>query len=574
MKDKNVLLLITISLLVAMLTSSFILYKRVKTEKLNDSVELIADYSDIERMASFEKVSINKILEELKNAGIGSIAVTEDLVGNTDINILSGVDPKKINLYIQSKGLSSAKINIVKAAGLRVIPRVRNSLAMTSKSIDNNVGQLNGYDTVIFAEEEVLGYPNYLKETAAALRTRKIKYGYIEFGKQLGDSGLAAYSGENIVKVHSIAVDEMEKLSNSEMRERFLRAVRERSLRSLYVHLLQYPDKGSDLIMTNIKFITELKDALTSNGYVIGKASSPENMRISKLEQIIIGAGIGAGLLLLLSYFMTINILIAVVLTVVCALIPQAKILALLSAIIFPSYAVISQFPVKRDQTTIGAVSTPILMVINIAACAVLGAVFIASLLVGSKFMLAIDSFSGVKLAFVLPIFIVGAYFFLRDEKGEIKIKGSLSKVIELLNINITLLHVAVLAIVAAAAAIMILRSGNFGLPVPGVEKLIRGLLENALSVRPRTKEFLIGYPALVLASIYYLRGGEKWLWAFLVVGILAPISMTNSFCHIHTPLLITVVRSCIGLILGIASGLLAYFVYFLSIKAYNYYNK
>ena len=97
---------------------------------------------------------------------------------------------------------------------------------------------------------------------------------------------------------------------------------------------------------------------------------------------------------------------------------------------------------------------------------------------------------------------------------------------------------------------------------VPGFEKFGRAFLENALSIRPRTKEFLIGYPALMIACFYYFRGHSKWLWLILAVGALAPISMTNSFCHIHTPLVITVTRSCIGLILGIVVGLVLYLVY------------
>jgi hypothetical protein len=131
-----------------------------------------------------------------------------------------------------------------------------------------------------------------------------------------------------------------------------------------------------------------------------------------------------------------------------------------------------------------------------------------------------------------------------------------------LLGINIKVSHAVIFLLAAACGALFILRSGNFGLPVLGPEKFLRALLENIMVIRPRTKEFLIGYPALILGAVYYFKGGNKWLWFWLSAGVLAPVSMTNSFCHIHTPVLITLVRSCVGLIIGVALGISVYFLY------------
>lgn len=78
----------------------------------------------------------------------------------------------------------------------------------------------------------------------------------------------------------------------------------------------------------------------------------------------------------------------------------------------------------------------------------------------------------------------------------------------------------------------------------------------------------MIGYPAIVLAAVYYLKGGRKWLWAFLAFGVVAPVSMINSFCHIHTPVIVSITRSCSSIILGIALGLIAYFLYVVCCRA------
>jgi hypothetical protein len=567
MKDRNIVLLITIALLISIAASAFVLYKRISAEKANNSVEVAADFSDIERLSSIQKVSVGDVLMQLKSAGVSAIALTEDLVSSYDVNILSGVDPKKVDLYIPSKGLSSSKIKLINNAGLSVIPRIRNTLNINGTIINDKIKDLSDYETVIFAEEEVLGYPNYLKETAKALRSGSLKYGYVEFGKQMGDSALASFIGGNLVKVHSIPPDELENMSKEEAVQRFIRAARERDIRILYVHLFQYPDSGGDLLSTNLSFVSALTKELLGGGFVVGKASMPHKISVSRIEKSLIGLGIAAGAILLAHYFIPVNLYVSLAMLVLFALL-SSKILALLSAIIFPAYAVISMFPAKRESSIAPVISRAILTVFYIAAITAMGAVFVAALLADKVHMVGIDAFSGVKIALIFPVLLVASYFFLRKENEEkLDVVTSISKAKELLNTNIKISHAVIFLLAAGCGALFILRSGNFGLPVLGPEKYLRGLLENILVIRPRTKEFLIGYPALILAAIYYLRGGNKWLWLWLSVGVLAPVSLVNSFCHIHTPVLITLVRSCVGLILGIALGLLLYLIYLIWAK-------
>ena len=80
--------------------------------------------------------------------------------------------------------------------------------------------------------------------------------------------------------------------------------------------------------------------------------------------------------------------------------------------------------------------------------------------------------------------------------------------------------------------------------------------------VRPRTKEFLIGYPALFLAAGYFLRGEKQWLWVLAAIGVIAPISVFNTFSHIHTPLMISLIRTFNGLILGLLIGWVLFLVW------------
>lgn len=561
MKDRKVLLLVTLALVLGMLASIFLCYQRIKSEGRNNVVEIAVDYSDVERVAASENSDVRAVLSKFAKVGATSVALTEDLVSNTDMNSLIGVDPKRLPLYIKSKGIDPVKVRNILSAGLRVIPRVRNSFAMNGGAILKKINSLYGYDTVIFAEEEVLGYPNHLKDTAGALKTVGLKYGFVEFGKQYGDSDLAALCGTNVVIVHSIAPDEMGNLKRREMLERYVRAVRERNVRFLYVHLLQYPDYRWTLEDTNASFLNDLKQELLARDFDLGKASAPEGVKAGTIGRAMIGLAIGAGTVLAVDCFMPVGFIASLVIIIILGLIPSSKFLALMASLVFPIYAVISQFPAKKSKAPI-TFSVAINSVITIAAVTTLGGVFIASLLAGPTYMLGTDMFSGVKLAVILPLLAVAGYFFFRDEDGRIRFKSSLKKFFALLDVKVTGLFLFLLALGALAALIMILRSGNFGLPVPGFEKLARSLLDNALFIRPRTKEFLIGYPALVIALIMYLRGENKWLWLVIAVGALAPVSMINSFCHVHTPLLLTIVRSCIGLILGILFGLVYYMIY------------
>jgi len=569
----NRTLLITVAVLAAaLIVACEVNYRRVLSERSNNTVEIVIDQSDVERLAVFSGVNMGDLYAGLKNSGVVSVALSEDLPASSDNNFLSGTDPKKVNIYLRSKGLSKEKISAIKGSGLTLIPRIRNSFDQSTASINKKIKDISGSMTVIFAEEEVLGYPNYIGEASRAIKKTGMNYGFIEFGKQLGDTALASFMGGNIIKVHSIPVDEMEGLSRIEMVQRFARAARERDIRIIYVHLIQYPDNGKDLISTNTEFIKSIKSALLSDGFRTGRASKPSTVKVSRNESLIMSAGVASGVILLLMCFIRINAIWALVIGILCFISP-VKYVTLLSAVVFPSYGVISQFPIKKEEIRLGMISRSISMTMNVAGITAVGAVLIAAMLADKIAMLGIDSFIGVKIAFVLPILIVASYFILRDEStGKIGIKEALKKITEVLNMNVTIMYAVMFFAALGAAALLLLRSGNFGLPVSGGEKFARGVLETALSVRPRTKEFLIGYPALILASIYYLRGVKIWLWAVLSIGVIAPISLVNTFCHIHSPLLISITRSCIGIVIGVAIGFLLYYIIEGSIGLYNRY--
>jgi hypothetical protein len=79
----------------------------------------------------------------------------------------------------------------------------------------------------------------------------------------------------------------------------------------------------------------------------------------------------------------------------------------------------------------------------------------------------------------------------------------------------------------------------------------MRAFLERVLFARPRTKEFLIGYPALwLLACLRNLRPVYRMvLWLSATIGF---VTLVNSFCHLHTPLLFILLRFVNALALSV----------------------
>ncbi len=118
------------------------------------------------------------------------------------------------------------------------------------------------------------------------------------------------------------------------------------------------------------------------------------------------------------------------------------------------------------------------------------GGLAIASFYGTTMAALRLTPFSGVKLTLLLPPLLVLVHDLRRKVHPE-----SLPEIIGRPAIWGELFLIGILML---AMLIMALRSDNVS-NVPAWEVAFREFMERGLLVRPRTKEFLIGYPALVL---------------------------------------------------------------------------
>jgi len=188
-----------------------------------------------------------------------------------------------------------------------------------------------------------------------------------------------------------------------------------------------------------------------------------------------------------------------------------------------------------------------------------------------TAFMLYLRTAVGIKLS-LLATPVASAFLFLglvglypdRGRASSSVAGRGLGQVGLLLREKTTFGQAALVGVAGLAAIVLVMRSGNFPiLPLAAVETKFRSFLQEILLVRPRTKEFLVGWPALV-ALLYW---GDAWLaatwrrWAALVLTVLASVgllSVANTFAHLHIPVWFSLIRTANGLILGLLLGLLA----------------
>jgi hypothetical protein len=125
----------------------------------------------------------------------------------------------------------------------------------------------------------------------------------------------------------------------------------------------------------------------------------------------------------------------------------------------------------------------------------------------------------------------------------------------KILSMPLTVLWIVAIGILGAAGLYYLTRTGNAG-QVSDFELQLRSILENTFGVRPRTKEFLLGHPLFLLGIFLALR--YRWAMVLLIPGTIAQLSIVDTFAHIHTPLLLSIIRILLGIGLGALIGLVA----------------
>lgn len=516
----------------------------------------------------------------------------EDLVRDLNLLTYKGLKVKGSEEKLADLGLgfSEEDIELVRNLGFQVILRFKNFPQINKENIDfkfkesDKAGKISG---VIFEGETVLGYPS--KEniifTAELLKTKAYPFGIIEFAGQKGIETVAYSASELAVRVHSITKEELEIISQQKAVERWIRATKERKVRLFYIK--PFMKSNSNLIEVNLSYIRTIKEDLKASGFNTGKASLlSATYQEPKIFTLLLILGIiSGGLILLKNVFnfrkyqeyslLILGIIFSLFLLFLNQEIFLIKLMALLAALIFPTLAIIGNekyffgdnknYKSKSIENISIHNSIYILMIkevlsgfFKIILITLSGALLIAALLSNNKFMLGIEQFSGIKISYLVPLLLVLAIIWLRVNKGKLMILENIKK-------PILIEHVIIMFFFTVFLVIYISRSGNFSfLPVLSIEEKVRIFLEKTLIARPRNKEFLIGYPALLLTmSMNFLRVKEFKI-PVIIIGTIGPVTLINTFCHIHTPFLFSMLRTFNGIWLGLVLGLFIITIFYI----------
>lgn len=506
-----------------------------------------------------------------------------------------------------SVGFAQAEFQQITDAGLRPVPRPRNRESWTAEAVQELFEQIDLYGpttgSVIFEGGEVTGYPNLLSTTAEQFRARGIVPILIESATQLaytpqaGHQDLAAMLGYQTNRLYAMTQLEIDspRFSPGETVDKWWRAAVERNIRTLFLRpFFRHQDPGRTLIETNIDRFGELADRLQRSDFELGAPRVFDTFLLGRLQRAALGVGVAGAVLLWLTFVWPLENRFYYLLAAVGALGAAgmgyllgeraAQLLALVAAVIFPTLgATINFYRWNRGGRLIGApgermearpgsllgaaapgsgmiacLREAVVATVVLSVSSLFGGLLVASILGDVRYMLEFLYFRGVKFSFFLPLVLVPASYVLVGREGGLRqrAEGILHDLRGYLNLVLTYGYVVVGVLAMVAGFWYIQRSGNQPLvPVPAWELQIRAWLEETLLARPRTKEFLIGYPAMMLGAAIVVRGWRNWAIGLSLVGVTAGVSVVNSFSHLRTPVLISLLRWTHGLWIGLLLG-------------------
>lgn len=379
---------------------------------------------------------------------------------------------------------------------------------------------------------EVAGNPNLLSDTVAV--SQDYLTGLIEGTEQAGMSAVSAKVP--LARTFSISQEWLNTLPPQEVADKYLLAADERGARLLY--LRPYTDETVGDMRENTEALIEaVRTGLEAEGYRIGPVRALA-FRSSPLLRALSGVGVLAGVGLLGTLypgFWGLLVALGVLGLGVLAGGFGWDALALSAALTFPVLG-FALLPAKL-WSLFGAVLVSLV-----------GAVLLAAVGSDRNTLLAVTPFAGVAATLVVPPALFLFFVMLRE-------RAPAAWVREVWGRPVRLGDVALVFIGLAALALVLLRRGNF--PVIGASEAELGLraLLSEYFARPRFKE-LIGHPLAVLALLN--PRWPDWVRGLLLsMGVVALSSIVNSFSHYHTPLLVSLERTLVALVLGLVIGLL-----------------
>nr|WP_306220418.1 DUF5693 family protein [Cohnella sp. WQ 127256] len=488
--------------------------------------------------------------------------------------------------YIRPMQPNPIAMKMLKDAGFMIVPRLSDRFVpFDPVEVDKWLQSFQelGVTRVLFDGEAVTGFGKGLKfggvqRFASELQKHNIGVGIFENLKvpQKGMSKLANILGYNAIRAHSVGEAEMSVIKKPVLEDRLILAVKDRNMRLLYLNAIAVRDgiKGQVThplgnivdVLQGDEDSTGVVKQLKDFGFEVGEAKSFDVHKAPSEMILRAIAALGAIALIALTFGLFIPSLLLPGLVIgaiggaglyVLSSTLMVQALALLVAIAAPTASVV--LLVKRirvlregagDQpiSSIRRFGGAVLLLVRTTILSLAAVPFMVALLNHISYSLVLQQFRGVSLLHLVPIGLVAIYVFLYGS-GE-TVVGNARKI---LGMPLTVMWIAGVGILGAVGYYYLSRTGNGG-QVTGIELQFRSIMENTFGVRPRIKEFMGGHPLFFVGIFLALR--YRWAMVLLVAGTIGQLSMVDTFAHIHTPFLLSLIRVFLGLGIGVLIGL------------------
>ena len=514
-------------------------------------------------------------------------------------------------MYI-SLGLMPEKVETIQSMGMEIVPR---TICYNGHN-DTRYAQavVAGYERygieptyIIAGGEAVIGFDDEDEFALSYIKDNGITLGLIETNVQRenilqsGVDTITAATDYNAVRVFSVwdyiqyryayyGYEGAEEVENT-----LFRAIVERNIRVIYFKPVKQTD-NSFAYITDVEVYRDLfsglNDRLAAHGISLGRASVMDNYQIPSLVMLVLGLGAGIGGALLPSAFLPMKkkwtyLLAGAAVVCVCgawvvlpnlfrllASFASAVVFACLAAVFFLRAAKRSGQRLPENAPLRKILPRCVLVLLGAALISLAGAMMTAAPLSSTDFMLELGIFRGVKAAQLLPLaffcllFISYYGFFQKDRPSDTL---ELGDIVTALRWNIPVWCLLLLAVVGLAGYYYLARTGHESdVSVSTLEIMMRNDLENLLLARPRTKEFLVAFPGIMLAVYCAVRRLPFFTALFGLAGTIGLTSICNTFMHIHTPLYLGFIRTGYSLLFGIVIGCVMILCFDLLYKWYN----
>lgn len=533
-------------------------------------------------------------------AGEDMLEVREDLEQRLDrlrVRVVREQNPHILgvksdfeSLYELPLGLMSSDLRAVQNYGFMVVPRPTNYHAVTKENIDSVFARLDkanvDISAILFSDQEVLGYPDLLPETAKHFNERKIILGMTEhplqlqFDKQAGLLDLADLVDYYVARLYVIEKKEQElRLDVPKAVRRWSLTDAERNVRMNFMRMFHVASPGKTLLETNLEYVQLVRDDVLRRDFELGKPAVYEAHFPNKLFYLpIIFGAVAAGVLYLsmLTSYLTGKRQILLALAAGAFLsamflfampLVTRQAIAFSAAVLFPVLAMSWQMgnweKISAKTSLFSLLTTTCWQLVCTVFISLIGGAYVSGILGDIRFLLEMDIYRGVKLTFLMPLLLVTLLFLKRytvfGEQMENK-QGLIGQIKELLNYPVYLKTLFLLGVGAVVAYIFIGRTGHTaGLPVPGLELKMRYFLEEVMYARPREKEFLVGHPAFFLAAFVAWKNLPHLLYYCLVIGAtIGQGCLVETFAHMRTPVMMSFIRALDGMWMGAILGIIA----------------